>query len=207
MHLTREEVSMKVPIQRKGTKYIARTLGYLNNSVSVVIAIRDMLKLARNLKELKGMIKDKLIKLNGKPVHDFRQSIRLFNILEADKPYVLSVSPTGRYIFEETKAKERLCKVIGKKLLSKKRIQFNMNDGTNIISKDKINVGDSLYFDFEGKVKKHISLEKGKEVFVFAGKYIGQSGKIESIKDNKAKIKFKGKEQEVELPLRLLITQ
>ena len=112
MHQTRAQVDKKIPIRRKGTKYVARARSHERSSVPVVIAIRDILGLAHTTREVKKMINQKLIKINGKAVKDPRESIKLFNILEADKAYRLSISPKGKFYFEEAKEKTRLCKVI-----------------------------------------------------------------------------------------------
>lgn len=193
MHQTRKEASLKLPIKKKGTKYLARALSHTYDSVPLVFAIRDMLNLAKTSAEVKGMIHRKLIKLNGRLVSESNTSIRLFNIIEADKNYILTLSPTGKFTFEETKDnKIRLCKIIGKKLIKDKKIQFNLHDGSNVISKEKYAIGDSLYLDMNGKVTKHKSLDKGSNVFIISGKYIGTSSKIDSLKDKKVTISING---------------
>ena len=199
MHQTRQELTRKIPIQRKGTKYVVRALSDVKNSVPVAIAVRDMLKLARTTKEVKKMIHKKVIKLNGRLVRDERESIRLFNVLEIGKSYVLTLLPTEKFALEESKVDSRLCKVTGRKLVKGNQIQLNLHDGTNLVAKDKINVGDSIYLDFSGKIKKHISLEKGREVFIMSGKYVGQSGKISEIKNKIALIKFETGEAELSI--------
>ena len=80
MHLIREEVTKKIPIKRKGTKYVARAASHVTNSVPVVIAVRDMLHFARTSAEVKHMIHTKLLKINGRLVRDLNESIKLFNI-------------------------------------------------------------------------------------------------------------------------------
>ncbi len=191
MHQTRQEASTKLPIQRKGTKYLARAKGHLDNSVPVVIAVRDILNLARTAKEVHQMIKQKLLKVNGRIVKDPRESIGLFNILDAGKPYVLTLLPTKRFTFKETSLKEgRLCKVINKRLVNGGKIQVNLHDGSNIITKEKIKIGDSIYLDLSGKILKHLPLEKGKKVLVYKGKYTGLSGKINSVEGKKINLNF-----------------
>ncbi|MBS3091741.1 KOW motif-containing protein [Candidatus Pacearchaeota archaeon] len=203
MHQTRKEVIWKIPIERKGNKYVARALSNIPESIPVVIAIRDVLKLAKTAKEVKAMIHNKLLKLNGRFVRDINESINLFNIIEADKKYVLFLLPTGRFTFKETKDNERLCKVISRTLLPKGKIQLNMHDGTNVIGSKDIKVGDSVYLDFSGKIKSHVSFGKGKSCIVMSGKYEGLSGKITSIKDSKALIKLN--DEESELPISSVI--
>lgn len=206
MHQKRQTVTTKIPITRKGTKFVARALSHHRDSVPVVIAVRDMLKLAKNAKEVKKMIHVKALKINGKPVRDHRESIRLFNIFEADQPYELTLSNTHRFTLLPAKKKdERLCKVINKKLLKGNQIQINLHDGSNVLSSDKISVNDSVYLDFSQKIKSHVPFEKGKKAFVISGKYSGLSGKIDSIVNHKAAIKLDNKETPVLLPKRRII--
>lgn len=194
MHQTRKEISVHLPLPKKGTKYIARAFSNLNDAVPVVVAVRDMLKLANTSAEVKAMIHNKLLKLNWKLVNDHHQPIQLFQIFEADKPYMLTILPTSKFTFEHTTAKERLCKIISRKLVSNNKLQINLHDGTNLIGKDSMNIGDTLYLDSENKVKSHKPLEKGASVFIVSGKYCGSKGTVVSILDNEVKIKF-GKEE------------
>lgn len=194
MHLKRQEAAIKLPIPRKGTKYIARALSHIDNSIPIVIAVRDILKLAQTTSEVKRMIHQKLLKINNRPVRNHKESLKLFNLLEADKTYILTLLPTGKFTFEETKEKNaRLCKVINKKLIKNNLIQLNLHDGSNLISKENIPIGDSVYINLEGKMKKHISFEKGKEAVVIKGKYLGLKGKIESVHGNLIKIHLNDK--------------
>lgn len=197
MHLIRQNVTTQLPIPRKGTKYIARASNHLSNAVTVLLAVRDMLKLAKTAKEVKKMVQDKLLKINGKSVMDMHESIKLFNLLEAGKVYRLSLLPTKKFTFEEISTKDpvkelRLVKVTNKHLISGGKIQLNLHDGSNVITSEKINVNDSLYLDTEGKIKKHLKLEKGKEALVIAGKHTGKKGIIESIEHNLSHLKING---------------
>lgn len=199
MHLKRQAAATNLPIKRKGTTYIARAFLNPYNSVPLLIALRDMLKLVRTRKELKKMIKLGLLKINGRVARDYRDSINIFNILEADKKYLLTILKTGRFAFEEANSHDRLCKVIGKKLLSGGKIQLNLHDGTNLLSNDKINIEDSVYLSQENKIKKHLSLEKGAKIFVMSGKYRGFKGVVSGLDKTKAVVNLKDKEGPVEL--------
>ena len=206
MYQSRAQLTKKIPIPRKGTKYVARSFVDLQNSIPVVVAVREMLKLARTKKEVKKMINQKLLKINGKEVKEVRDSIRLFNIFSADKDYVLTLKTSGRFTLEETKhAKERICKLINKKLISGGKIQLNFHDGTNIITDKKINIHDTVLLDFSLKITGHIPFEKGKSCFVTSGKYVGQKGKIESVEDGKAKIKLENNDLSVTLEKQMVV--
>ena len=194
MHQTRQEITPKLPLARKGTKYVARALHNHRNAVPLIIAVRDMLHLAKNMREVQEMIKKKLLKVNGKIAFDARQSIQLFNTLEADKAYRLTLLPTGKFTFEPADKEERLCKVMNKTIASKGVFQLHLHDGTTLLTKETIAVGDSVVIDVSGKMKKHMPLAVGKKAFVIAGAYIGQPASVKEIVGKKVRIALKDKE-------------
>src|SRR3989344_9366825 len=165
MHQTRNETITELPIRRKGTKYVARALHSHKNAVPVVIAVREMLGLARTAKEVKEMVKDKIIQINSRLVYDYREPVQLFNILSVgSRNYILGISETAKFNFVEAKdSKRRLCKVVGKKLLNDNKLQINLHDGTNILGKKEMKTNDSLYLDEKGKVSKHVPIDSAKE--------------------------------------------
>ena len=170
----------------------------MQNSVPVVVAVRDMLKLARTSKEIKKMVHEKSLKINGKDVKDIREPVSLFNIFHADKTYILTLTPTARFTFSPTDNKSRLCKVIGKKILKHKKTQLNLHDGSNILTEDKIAINDSVYLNFSNKITKHISFDKGKSCIIISGKYTGQKGKIISTENSTATVKLEHKSSVLE---------
>lgn len=192
---------------RKGTKYVAFAVRNNSKAVSVVVALRDMLKIASNSKEAKYMVHNKMIKINGKIVTDINQPIDLFSILHADKSYKLKVLETGRFAFEETKDLARELKVIGKKAVSDGKIQYNLHDGTNLVVKEKMNVGDSVVVDFENKVKKHVALEKGKNSIIISGSNVGKTGKIKEISGSNITLGVTGLKEDVVLNKRHIMVQ
>ncbi len=207
MHQTRSEVIRGLPLPRKGTKYVARALRNNYSSVPIVIALRDMLKIASTSKEANYMIHNKMIKINGEVARDLHQPIDLFSVFHADKSYRLIILSTGRYSFEETKENSRPVRIIGKTAVKDKKIQYNLHDGTNIISKENMNVGDTLILDFENKIKKHIALEKGKNALIVSGSNLGKSGKITNVSGSKVTLSIEGKSEEVVLQKTQIIVQ
>ena len=60
-----------------------------------------------------------------------------------------------------------------------------MNDGRNILSKEKIKVGDSILLNLKDKkIEKHISFKEKADVLIIKGRYLGNKGKIEKINDS-----------------------
>ena len=201
-----------MPLPRKGTKYVAKANSHSNESVPVVMAVRDLLRLARNTKEVKLLKNEKKLKINGVLVKDIRQPIKILNIFEADKVYTLTLTSNGKFIFEPTKTKDqRLCKVTGKKIQKAHQIQLNLHDGSNIIisDKEKIKINDSIYLDFEGKLKSHVPLEKGKTALIISGNHLGFRGKITEKNEDthKVTIEFTNKEGSADIDAQRVIVE
>ena len=79
--------------------------------------------------------------------------------------------------------------------LKGKKTQLNLNDGSNVLSDKPIQINDTLYLDFQGKITKHVSVEKGKHCMIISGKYIGKNGKIENVENGKVSLKIEGVEK------------
>ena len=188
MHLKRNNIPKFWPIPRKGTKYLAVPSHNKNESISLVVVIRDVLKLVKNKKELKRLLNEGKIELNHKIIKDTNYPVALFDVIslpEAKKNYKTGLSAEKKMIFEEVSEKEsenKIYKIMDKKLIVGGKTQFNLIQGKNIITKEKANVGDSLLFNLKSnKIEKVIPMEKGKEAFVTDGKHAGHFGKIEEI--------------------------
>ena len=111
MHLTRFEVTPLVPVARKGTKYIARPMSHYTSSVSVLSAVRDMLKIARTAREVHTLIKQKALRINGRVVRDYHEPLHLFGLFDADKRYRLVITSAGRFSLEATTVRRALPKL------------------------------------------------------------------------------------------------
>lgn len=182
MHLTRAEISRVTPIPRKGTQYVARPRGHTRASVSVLGAVRDMLHLAHTAREVNEMIKEKKLKINGRVVRDQREPLLLLSHFEADKRYLVTLLPTGRFSLEPTKDAHRVGKVVNKKILKNGVVQINLHDGTNFLTKEKIKVGDSVSVDAHNKPLKVIPMKEGSHVLVSSGRNVGRTGVVAHIK-------------------------
>lgn len=198
MHLNRAELTKKIPVPRKGTKYVVRALNNVSEGVPVLIAIRDILGLAKDAREVKSMIHNKLIKINGNVVKDYREPVKIFGILDAGNRYVLTIKETGRFAFEETKQDYRLAKILNKKMVKNKTIQLNLHDGTNINYSKEAFVGDTVKLGFDNKIKEILHPKKGNSVFIFSGKNLGKHGKIKEMENKKYTLILEDKEVQID---------
>ena len=206
MHLKRQEVPKNWPIHRKGNTWVVRPNANLNSGVPVLIALRDILKISQNRKEVKRAIKENLVLLNGKKINDEKNSITLFDVITivpAKKFYKLSLNEKGRFAFEEINEKEseqKISKIVDKKILKKKQVQLNLMDGRNLISDAKCKTNDSVIINLKTKkIEKCLKLENQANVLVYGGKHAGVKGKINRIdpKHQRVELDKNGKKIEV----------
>ena len=71
----------------------------------------------------------------------------------------------------------KLEKVIGKTPAVRRKMQFNLHDGRNMVTATAANVGDSFLISLpEAKIKKVLPLKNGAKVFLTKGKHAGNTG-------------------------------
>ena len=175
-----------MPVPRTGTKYMAVPSHNQIESMSLIMVMRDILKLVKTKKELKKILNEKKVIVNGKIINETNYPLTLFDSLaipSVKKFYKVNLK--NKYELNpvaESETHSRIFEVIGKKLLPGKKIQFNLSQGRNMISNEKMKVGDYVSVEFaKNKILKVISLDKGVEVIVIAGKHAGKEGKIKEI--------------------------
>jgi len=188
MHLKRQKAPKNWPIKRKGTTFLVRPNFNLKKAIPILILLRDILKFANNRKEVKKTIHFKSILLNNKKVVDEKNSACLFDVLTiipTKKHYRITLSEKGKFMAEEIKeseSKQKIAKIVNKKILKGKKVQLNLSDGKNFISNLKCSVNDSVLIDFpKKKIEKCLLFKEKKNAFVFAGKHSGARGKINKI--------------------------
>jgi small subunit ribosomal protein S4e len=218
MHQKRNEVPRNWPIKRKGTKFIA-VASHSEKGIPLVVLLRDILKVARTMKEVRFMTIHKEVKVNTKLIKDEKFPLALFDILTLDK---IGKSYRMEIVNKKLKPVEisgketdkKTVKIIGKKILSKEETQINLGDGRNFITKEKFNVGDSALIELKGnKIEKIIALKPGVKVKIVVGKHAGKEGKLKEIKNLErekrysVKMDTKGKESnaEINLPLKAVL--
>jgi small subunit ribosomal protein S4e len=204
-HLKRRKIPKNWPIPKKGTKYIIKPNFGLNKGLPLLIALRDVLKVAKNRKEVKKAIHEKNILINGKPVKDEKDNMQLFDkitLVPSKKNYELVLSSNGKFSVEETKSdiNEKVAKIIDKKILKGKKVQLNLSDGRNFISDTKCKVNDSVVVDLKNKkISKCLPLKEGANILVIAGKHTGEKGKIRKLKTERKMISFKNEGKDVDI--------
>lgn len=80
-HLKRQSVPKSWPIPRKGTTFVVKPNFGFSKGMPLLIILRDMLKIAKDRKEVKKAIHFKSILVNGREARDEREGILLFDVI------------------------------------------------------------------------------------------------------------------------------
>ncbi len=183
-------------INRKQNKFIVRPYPGAHSfefGLPLGIILRDVLKFAASMSEVKKILNNEEVLVDGKKRKDHHFIVGLFDVLSFPKQklhYRVLLDKKGRIIIveiQESESKIKPCKVVGKTMLPKGKIQFNLHDGKNIISDQKANVGDSLILSLPSlKVEQVLVLQPGAIVFLQKGKHNGDVGALKEINGKEA---------------------
>jgi ribosomal protein S4E len=162
--------------------------------------LRDMLELSENKFETQQILNEKNVFINGKLAKSLDNRLGIFDRLyvkKVEKYFTLHLTENGKLKIVEINEKiaaTKPCKIIGKKVVNKNKIQVNCYDGRNFLSNEKVNTGDVFIVDLKsGKILKTIKMEKNAFAYIISGKNIGKFGKIKEIIENKITIETKDK--------------
>lgn len=178
------------PIQRKSHKYvISLTPGphSLKNSMPLGVFIRDILKYAETLKEVKILLNQGIVKVDNVVRKSYRFPVGFMDVVSiGEENYRVSADKKG-LVFKEIDAKEantKLLRIRNKHSIRGGRTQLNFHDGTNTIVEDgkKYNTNDVLILDINKKsIEKILPFRKGSTAIIIEGSNKGQTGKIEKV--------------------------
>ena len=182
-------------VKRKTTKYILRPhpgSHTIDSSMPIQIFLRDVLKVAKTAKEVRYILNDKEVLVNGKKRKDVKFPVGLMDVVEIPelkKSYRILFNHKGKITTTEMKDAEKSIKpfkIKNKSIVTKGKIQLNFEDGTNlIVEKDTYKTNDVILYDFKaGKITKHIVFENNALAYLTGGNKVGITGTLEDIKDN-----------------------
>lgn len=194
-HLKRITSPTTWMVDRKGNKFITKPWpgGHsLQNSVSLNMVIKDLIGKAQTTREVKKILNNNQVLIDGKRKKDHRLPVGLFDIIsfpEIKEDYRLILNKKGLLVTQKIEPKENKTKpgkILGKTALTKK-IQLNLHDGKNILvdNKTEAKVGDTVILEIPGnKIKEIIPLAEKTQIMIISGKRKGDLGTLTSIKEN-----------------------
>ena len=189
-HLKRLNAPDSWHIAKKTTKFITKTAPGPHNANAMPIAVwlRDHMGFARNLKEVKQILNQNDVIVNGRPCRDPKMGIGIFDIIslpKVNKYYRILRDKNGRHVsieIDADSAKTRLCKVKNKTVIPGGKVQLNMRDGANLLADNTIKSGDSIVLSLETgtrfKIVDHFPFAIGNMAMVIGGRHSGKVARI-----------------------------
>ena len=165
------------------------------------LVLRDILGLGATMTEIKKILHNSEVKVDGKRRKDPHYLVGLFDLItipSLQKSYFMAFDKKGRMLVKPIhKNDSKLCKVIGKTVVGKDKIQLHLHDGKNILSSQKVRVGDTVVVGLGSlSIEEVLPLKEGAQVYLTGGKHQGTWGKVKEIKGNEVKYVSEDKETE-----------
>ncbi|MHB1470728.1 MAG: 30S ribosomal protein S4e [Thermoplasmataceae archaeon] len=188
----RQMVSRAVKIPRKVHFWgVSPTPGKHNaaDSLPMLTALRDYLKLGDKEREITRILNNKLVKVDGKTVKERRYPIGFMDVVSVDgheHDYRVLYDSKGRLtLTQDMKGNSgtKLAKVEDKKTTKGGKIQLVLHDGQNIITEDKsIKSGDVLVLKLPGKeILQILKFQVGNKAFLTGGSHVGKVATVKKI--------------------------
>lgn len=152
-------------------------------ALPLIVLIRDVLGLARNKKEVKALLDQGEIKIDGKVRKklDFPVGV-LDSVSIGDNDYRVVISRGKIQGIPVDDVSKKIVKIEKKKKEGDK-FQYGFHDGKTIISEEEFLKGNSLLLKLpEKEVSKEIPLEEGVKTFVYKGSHKGKIAEVLNIR-------------------------
>ena len=155
------------------------------------ILLRDVLKVGQSMDEVKRILNDGKVSVDGVVRRSTGWPVGLMDIIELiPLSQSFRLVPKDRNLLvpvplsKQSEKSLKLVRVTLRKTIKGKKTQYGFHDGKTLIANEQYSVGDSCLIDLSNKeVKSHMKLEKGSIVLVTKGENAGATGKIEEIRE------------------------
>jgi len=191
-HLKRLNAPRAIQLHRKERKWTIRPSPGphpIEKSIPFGLIIRDYLKLSDTQKEVKRIISNGEVTIDGAIQKNNKFSCGLMDVISIPKMkkyYRILFNQRGKLTLVPIDSKEanwKLCRIENKTIVKGKQIQLNLHDGRNkIIKKDEYKTGDVLKIEFKDqKISETYKFDKGNISMIIGGSHIGEVANIEDI--------------------------
>jgi len=193
-HLKRLTAPVSWHIAKKEEKFVTKTSPGPHSGAAMPVAVwlRDKMGLAGNMKEVKRILNQRQVILNGKPVTDPKLGLGIFDIIsipKIGKHYRVLTDKKGRMVtieIDAEAAKTRLCKIRNKSIVRGGKVQLNLLYGANLLADNTYHPKDSIVVTLEGEnrfaIVDHFPFAIGNMAMVLGGKHSGKVGRISEIR-------------------------
>ncbi|HQJ88466.1 MAG TPA: 30S ribosomal protein S4e [Methanoregulaceae archaeon] len=192
-HLKRMVAPASWRLAHKENRFVTKTRAGPHNggALPMAVLLRDRMNLARTMKEVKLILSQRSVLVNGRPCRDPRMGVGIFDIVaipKMDQYFRILLDKKGRIVtvpIDAEAAKTRLARVRNKTVMKGGRVQLNLDSGANVIGDHSVKSRDSVILSLEPdnrfEILDHFPFAVGNMAMVFAGRHAGRIGRITGI--------------------------
>ncbi|MDK2781009.1 MAG: small subunit ribosomal protein S4e [Archaeoglobi archaeon] len=178
------------PVPRKEYKWVVKPSPGPHSqetSIPLAVVLRDILKVAHNMREVKKILNEGQIYVDGKVRKNYKFPVGLFDVISIpsiDAHYRVVYDKKGVLRLVETEKPDvKLCKIINKTVVKGGRIQLNLHDGANILGDNSFSTKESILISLpEKNILEKVEYKEGNLALVTGGTHIGELARIKEIR-------------------------
>ncbi|HNR26868.1 MAG TPA: 30S ribosomal protein S4e [Methanobacteriaceae archaeon] len=165
----------------------------IEDSLPLLLVVRDILDLADTAREAKMIINQGEILVDGTVRKDYKFPVGFMDVIQipkTGKTYRVLPDDKGRLVLHpisEENQNFKLCRIQNKTTIRGGKQQLNLHDGRNCLVEGEYRAGDVVVLQVpKQEVTQHLKLENGALGFITGGKHIGELGTIKEINITKS---------------------
>jgi len=195
-HLKRFKAPRNWPISPKENVWTVKPAAgphAIEDSLSLLVVIRDILGLADNSREAKRIINTGKVLVDGRVRKDYKFPVGFMDVVQiplSGEVYRVLPDLKGRLTLHPIPKENegfKLCKITNKTTIKEGKTQLNLHDGRNLIVEDSFSAGDVVSLTVPNQeITDNFKFEEGSLVLIIGGKHIGEIGTIDEIIINKS---------------------
>jgi len=182
-------------IQRKTHKWAVKASPGPHSGlkgIPLLLVIRDVMKLANSSREVKKILHDGNVLVDGVVRRDYKFPVGVFDVItipKIDLSYRVFLDEKQRLSLRKISDPEvKLCKITDKTIVKGGNTQLNLHDGSNVVSDEySYHPSDSVILSLpERKVLKHLTYKPGSLALVIGGAHSGELATIEDVRKTRS---------------------
>ena len=187
-HMKRLAMPRSWPLPRKTSIWVTKAAPgahALELCMPVVVVIRDILGYAKSTREVRHILHNNLVSIDGRICKDSRRGVGFMDVLTlGEENYRCIVDRKGILRYRQISKKEagtKVCRINGKTTIKGGKTQLHLHDGRNILTDDaaEYNTGDSLVLALPSQeIKEHIRFSDGIKCYLTGGAHVGEFAEV-----------------------------
>lgn len=186
-HQKRLSAPKHYPVERKGDAYVVTGRGAQSpeDGIPLQVLLRDVLGFAETESEVRDILNNRAVSVNGSVATDPRQTIGFMDVISIEnieKDYRVLRDTDGLRFQEVDDAHLRVNRIEDKTTQTGGRTQLNLDSGRNRLTDEEYDTRSSLVIDLdEDEIQDELPLEEGNLALIADGRHVGRVATVKEI--------------------------